>query len=133
MAEIAASEWIESAENDRDTVKILLASPRVPYEIVAYHCQQCAEKYLKAVFVAHGRRIPFIHDLLKLCRDIQDICADLKGIEADCERLTPFGTTTRYPGSGMHPGLEHMARVESWMESIRSAAQSCLHELPPNQ
>lgn len=133
MAKNAADEWIESAENDRDTVKILLASPRVPYEIVAYHCQQCAEKYLKAVFVVHGRKIPFINDLLILCRDIQDICADLKGIEADRERLTPFGTTTRYPGSGMQPGPEHMPRVESWMERIRSAAQSCLEKLPPKQ
>lgn len=122
--------WIASAERDRDTVQILLSASRQPYEIVAYHCQQCAEKYLKALFVQINRKPPFIHDLLQLCRAIEDQCPDLELIETDCERLTPFGTIMRYPGSVMEPGPEHMPRVTSWMESIRSSVRSCL-ELDP--
>jgi len=61
MGRHQAVQWIESAERDRETVVILSASPRVPHEIVAYHCQQCAEKYIKAVYVQHGRKWPFVH------------------------------------------------------------------------
>jgi HEPN domain-containing protein len=67
-----ARQWIDSAERDRDTVRILVGAPRQPYEIIAYHCQQCAEKYLKAMFIQFGRKPPFIHDLLQLNRGIND-------------------------------------------------------------
>jgi hypothetical protein len=53
-------------------------------------------------------------------------CLDLRGVQADCERLTPFGTITRYPGSIMQAGLEHMPMVTSWMENIRESVRSCL-------
>jgi len=92
------TEWIESAERDRDTVAILSAAARVPYEIVAYHCQQCAEKYLKTLFVRNRHRTPFIHDLLKLNRQVQSVCTV----------------------------LEHIPQVTEWMEKIRSAVRSCL-------
>lgn len=127
----AARDWIDSAERDRDAAIILLESPKIPFEIVAFHCQQCAEKYLKSLFVLHGRRPPFIHDLQKLCIDIQDACGAITGIESACERLTPFGTITRYPGSEMQPRPEHMPRVMSWMDTIRESTLSCMEELRP--
>ena len=77
------------------------------------------------LFTREGRFRSF-KTCLKLCRDIQDICTSLKDIEAECERLTLFGTTTRYPGSGMQPGEEHMTRVDEWMENIRLAVLRCL-------
>ena len=103
-----AQAWIDSAERDRDAARILTGASHPPYEIIAFHCQQCAEKYLKALFVLHNRKLPFVHDLLKLNRDIQDQCQNLSGVETECERLTPFGTVARYPGSIMEPGPEHM-------------------------
>lgn len=122
-----AQQWIASAERDRQTVQILLSAPRQPYEIVAYHCQQCAEKYLKAVFVQLDRKPPFIHDLLQLSRGIERHCPEIVRVSVDCERLTPFGTVTRYPGSVMEPGADHMPRVTLWMENIRAAVRSCLN------
>ena len=121
-----AWQWIASAERDRDTVQIILAAPRQPYEIIAYHCQQCAEKYLKAVFVQFDRKPPFIHDLRQLSRGVNRHCPEIARVESDCERLTPFGTVTRYPGSVMEPGAEHMPQVTMWMENIRAAVRSCL-------
>jgi HEPN domain-containing protein len=42
-------------------------------EISVFHCQQCAEKALKAYLVAHEINPPKIHNLLILCK----MCADL--------------------------------------------------------
>lgn len=117
-------EWIEYAEHDLLTVKALLASSKIPFEIVAYHCQQSAEKYLKSVLIENGTSVPFIHDLLKLNHEVRVFIPQLSSLDRACELLTPFGTATRYPGSAMKIGPEHMASVVLWAESIRSAVRS---------
>jgi HEPN domain-containing protein len=38
-------EWIQLAEDDFDSAKILNKSIRKHYEIICYHCAQAAEKY----------------------------------------------------------------------------------------
>ena len=106
MASSQTMEWVASAERDRDSVYILLESSKPPYEIIAFHCQQCAEKYLKALFVQHDRKPLFVHDLLRLNRGMQDLYPALADIEAECERLTPFGTVTRYPVADGENGVE---------------------------
>jgi HEPN domain-containing protein len=112
-------EWIEFAEHDYLTSKTLLTVHRIPNEIVAYHCQQTAEKYLKAILVQNDLAVPFIHDLLKLNREAQKVLPSLKELEKTCELLTPFGTATRYPGSTMIIGPEHIPSVVAWADSIR--------------
>jgi HEPN domain-containing protein len=112
-------EWVEFAEHDYLTAQTLLHVSKVPFEIVAYHCQQLAEKYLKALLIQNGLPVPLIHDLAKVTRLAQGAHPGLKDVEATCELLTPFGTATRYPGSAMRVGPEHMPSVIGWAESIR--------------
>ena len=56
--------WIEIAEED-----LLLANhaftleSNVPYRLIAYHSQQCAEKYLKAFLVSRLVDFPYTHNL----------------------------------------------------------------------
>ena len=40
------SEWVNYAERDFEAPRVLIDSYNPPYEIIAYHCQQSAEKYL---------------------------------------------------------------------------------------
>ncbi len=68
-----------------------------PYRLVAYHAQQCAEKYLKGFLVLRGVDFPYTHNIARL----RELCAKhgpwaekLK----DAEELTPFAITARYPG-----------------------------------
>jgi len=112
-------EWVEFAEHDFFASQTLLQSSKVPYEIVAFHCQQIAEKYLKAVLIQNNLPVPFIHDLAKINRLAQAGFPELKRLESICELLSPFGTVTRYPGSAMAIGSEHMTSVIGWAESIR--------------
>ena len=42
------NEWITKAENDLLNVENNLNSKSIPLDTVCYHCQQAAEKYLKA-------------------------------------------------------------------------------------
>jgi HEPN domain-containing protein len=120
-------EWIEYAERDYEASTVLADSNNPPFEIIAYHCQQAAEKYLKAVLIEYDQPIPFIHDLGKLNSECRKILHSLSDIQNICERLTPFGTVTRYPGGGMVVGPEHLPLVVAWIREIRNVIREQLH------
>ena len=91
-------EWAAHADDDLRVAEHTLTLPdECPYRLVAYHAQQCAEKYLKAFLVLRGIDFPFTHNiarLLELCSERADWADTIK----DAEELTPFAITARYPG-----------------------------------
>lgn len=88
--------WIQFAEEDlRLAEHALQLSSGCPYRLIAYHAQQCAEKYIKAYLVFHKIDFPYTHNLRKLLQ----ICGEeLLTVLEQAETLTPFAITTRYPG-----------------------------------
>ena len=64
-------EWLRKADNDLLNVENNLNSERVPTDTVCFHCQQCAEKYLKAYLVYRKIEFPNIHNLLRLIDERQ--------------------------------------------------------------
>jgi HEPN domain-containing protein len=56
-------EWIEKAELDYQAAAQLLEAGDRLRQIVAFHCQQAVEKYLKAFLVRHQVEFPKIHNL----------------------------------------------------------------------
>ena len=74
-------EWLRYANNDLIVAKHCFEDyhPKQT-EIAAYHCQQCAEKSLKAYLIYKGIEPPRIHDLkvlCKMCRDNDDTFSTL--------------------------------------------------------
>lgn len=59
-------EWIEKAEGDRAVALREMQAAEPVFDVVSFHAQQCAEKYLKAFL--EERCIPFekTHDLALL-------------------------------------------------------------------
>lgn len=52
-------EWLAKAENDLLAATHLLRLGRgAPADVVCFHAQQCAEKYLKALLVFSGDEVP---------------------------------------------------------------------------
>lgn len=50
-----AREWTRSADEDLRLARHGLSlKSACPYRLIAYHAQQCAEKYLKAFLVSEG-------------------------------------------------------------------------------
>jgi HEPN domain-containing protein len=43
-----ARQWIAKAHNDLLTVENNLNAEQIPFDTVCFHCQQAAEKFLKA-------------------------------------------------------------------------------------
>ena len=97
-AESVLREWIEKADADLEVARRMAEEAgnnlRIR-EIVGFHCQQAAEKYLKA-FLTHSRiEFPRTHDLKALLELAGQPLADT--LDA-AKWLTPFGVQIRYPG-----------------------------------
>ncbi len=52
MEEVAA--WIKKAESDLKNISLVLPAEDAPFDTVAFHAQQAAEKYLKALLTFYG-------------------------------------------------------------------------------
>ena len=62
-------DWLFLAERDLAVAEHLASTMfPIPTEVVAFFCQQAAEKYLKGALVVMGEEPPFIHDLDDLCK-----------------------------------------------------------------
>lgn len=88
--------WIANAESDFKASALLWVIADAPLDVIVFHCQQGAEKMLKALLTARG--IPFgkTHDLDMLIRLLpsESSAAALK----DISDLTDAAVATRYPG-----------------------------------
>ena len=95
-----AQRWLDYASQDFDAAMHLASSMRpCPYEIVCFHCQQAAEKVLKAYLVSHGKDIPRTHDLSELCRICFSDEARPVNIFTAAARLTSYAVQARYPNN----------------------------------
>ncbi len=92
-----AKEWFKIAEADLSSAEFLQNMQSMPTEIICYHCQQPAEKYLKGFLSLKGEAIKRSHDLVILNKECRKYDADFETIEEDCLMLTDYGVNIRYP------------------------------------
>jgi HEPN domain-containing protein len=92
--------WIQKAENDISSAQYLANNMRPsPSEVICFHCQQAAEKYLKAFIVYNDQEPPKTHDLIELVKLCNNYNNDFSNILQKCEYLVPFAIRTRYPNA----------------------------------
>ncbi len=92
-----AKAWLQFAETDLAAAEYLRNMKPVPLEIICYHCQQAAEKSLKAFLALHGEPVRKTHDLVLLNKLCSAIEPSFSSIETPCLELTDFGVNVRYP------------------------------------
>jgi len=118
-----ARQWVAKARNDLLNADNNLKSEIVPYDTVCFHCQQAAEKLLKAYLVAKSVQPPFTHDLLLLLEDVLVLSADAETLRDDLASLMPYAVHARYPDEAFIPTPEDAyearraaQRVLEWLE-----------------
>jgi len=94
------TQWLKFARDDLLAARHMFENihPKQIF-ISCYHCQQAAEKALKAFLIHKEREFPFTHDLDWLCRLCSDIFDTFEDVANDCTDLTPYATQARYPGT----------------------------------
>jgi HEPN domain-containing protein len=90
-------EWLSHADDDLRLARVAFKlKSAVPYKLIAYHAQQCAEKCLKAYLVFQKTDFPYTHDL-SLLLDKFPTADWVEGLKYT-EVLSSYAITTRYPG-----------------------------------
>ena len=110
-------QWIEKADEDRLVVHQLFEADSIARGTIGFHCQQAAEKYLKAFLIFHGIEPERTHNLeflLARCSDIDTIFSAI-----DLLNLTDYGVEARYPGDFLEPTVGEIMELIQIVDKIR--------------
>ena len=107
--EESARAWMVSGNHDLRSAKALLALEPPETETTAFHAQQAAEKYLKALLVFHGEEPPRTHDLIVLLDLVLRYDPRMESFRDESRLLVPFAVQVRYPFTGPPPTPEEAA------------------------
>jgi HEPN domain-containing protein len=92
-------EWINKAEDDFHVAEMSYRARRHPsYDAAVFHCQQCAEKYLKARLEEAGIAFLRTHDLLVLHQRALTVEPSWIVLQPFLIFLSPYAVAYRYPG-----------------------------------
>lgn len=110
--------WVRKAEDDLDGAQTLAARAPPLRDLVCFHCQQAAEKYLKALLQEHGVAAPRTHDLDRLVILLLPHDATLRPLRRGLRGLSHSAVEYRYPRKrattrGMRSALRVAQRVRT--------------------
>lgn len=126
---IWGNEWTGMAEMDLTAAEYLLGMRPVPVEIICYHCEQAAEKFLKGVLVSLNIDPPKTHDLIRLCKLCCESDRQFEQLADSCVELTPYGVQVRYPSeleldeSDMNCALRECRKIRDYMRGYFTSNQ----------
>ncbi len=90
------ADWLARAEEDVQVGQLLLEQ-KGPANIICFHAQQAAEKYLKGFLAFHEKHVRKVHDLKFLLSEAEKIDQSLASLQKDIAYLDEFYIETRYP------------------------------------
>ena len=96
--QILVDGWLHKADQDLLAAERLQKHEAVLGGIVAFHAQQAAEKYMKAVLTKHQVEFPKTHDLGVLVTLLMRVRPSVGADLAQVTVLTDYGVEVRYPG-----------------------------------
>jgi HEPN domain-containing protein len=118
-------EWVTKAEGDFRTASREMSAAEAPnYDAVAFHAQQCAEKYLKARLIEAGTGFPKSHDLTAILNLIVQVEPTWEFLRQDLAALTDLGVEVRYPGA--FADEEDAAQALQTAFAVRGLVRRCL-------
>ena len=123
-------EWMRFADMDVLSANHLneIQYPK-PLEIICYHCQQAAEKMLKALILAYDGDLQKTHDLVLLTDELSQFINFSEDVLNSAASLTPYGVKIRYP---QELNIEecHVSKALVDMKIIYDFVANKIKELP---
>lgn len=115
---------LEKAEHDLSAAKTIIEYNPLVLDVACFHCQQTAEKYLKAFLVFHNKEIAKTHSidyLLSLC-----ILIDKDFENINPKNIEDFAVDARYPDNFMMPDAQEAKEYLAIAEEIKALVVSKL-------
>jgi HEPN domain-containing protein len=118
--------WLAKANSDLSTARILIEGTEKHYDTGVYHCQQAAEKSLKAWLTAQGVIFPKTHILETLLDLTLESNPQFEKYRSYAEELTPLATEFRYPGDIFAPSTRQAEHAFAMAEQILMFVKSLI-------
>src|SRR5260221_11054117 len=120
----ATREWVRKAEDDHKAAAKLASGTGSFHDQVCFHCQQSAEKYLKALLDELGQRIPKTHELGDLLDLLRLVYPSLGSVGRGLLFLSDFAVDGRYPGT--RAAKRQAIAALRWAGQVRDACRAIL-------
>jgi HEPN domain-containing protein len=121
---IEARRWFLQAQADLEVVRTLQAGGH--YAAACFHCQQAAEKALKALLYSQGSRVVLGHSVRELARQCQAHDPAFTEVMGEAALLDQFYIPTRYPNGLPAPAVPSEIYTAAQAETAQEAAQRLL-------
>lgn len=95
----AAKAWMVKAWRDLETARRAATGQPPFYDVAVCHCQQAAEKAVKAFLVHHGKSYEKTHDIEVLVDHASEVESNFSQLADAADALTPYATRFRYPNA----------------------------------
>ena len=116
------NEWIDKADHDLGSAKLIYLHIPKYFDTIAFHCQQATEKYLKAILVNFDTEFQRSHNLIYLL----DLLS--RQIEIDEQTydkailLNGFSVQIRYPDKSIYLSKEELETSIQLAQEFRDFA-----------
>lgn len=120
VIEDLVSQWINIAERDLLTAKQGLESEIVVTDTVSFHCQQAAEKYLKAFLVKNQIEFSKTHSVMVLLNLCSTVDKSFNEELSEADYLTDYAVEIRYPDEWYEPTIEEAKQAYEMALRVKS-------------
>jgi HEPN domain-containing protein len=114
-------DWLKKAEDDLLVINRLTEDNIIAASAVCFHCQQLAEKVLKAYLTANDKEIKKTHNVEFLLSECADF--DKEFNEIDPKNLSNFGVDVQYPGDIYIPSDKETPEYKDLAIQIKNLAE----------
>jgi HEPN domain-containing protein len=124
-----AKAWMTKAWRDLETAQRVATGQPPFYDIAVYHCQQSAEKAVKAFLVHQAKAHEKTHDIEVLVDLACEADAKFSELADAADALTPYATRFRYPNATF--AIEPQpAEYEEALQHAKTIYEFVLSRLP---
>jgi HEPN domain-containing protein len=115
-----AKAWMIKAWRDLETARRAATGEPPFYDVAVYHCQQAAEKAVKAFLVHHGKPYEKTHDIEVLIDLAGEVDSGFNKLADAADALTPYATRFRYPNAtfAVEPQPVEYAEAEQHAQAV---------------
>ena len=132
MADLPASEakaWMVKAWRDLETARRAADGEPPFFDVAVYHCQQSAEKAVKAFLVHHNKPYEKTHDIEVLADLAGEVDSAFSQLADAADALTPYATRFRYPNATFAVEPQPAEYREAWQQA-KTIYDFVLNRLP---
>jgi len=127
-----ARQWLAKARNDLLNVDNNLKADEIPFDTLCFHCQQAAEKCLKAFLIGKGHPYPISHDLFLLLEKVLPLNSEVVRLRDALSLLMPYAVEIRYPDDWHMPSFDDAKEAREAADQVLQWLKSALPEIFKN-